>query len=313
MSAFARIKPAGFEPNEILTHEQMTQLDLNVSKALNAVDGGEWHPTAPITIGGEGIEIDSRVTWLDGARAHFTGKSEARFHVNSLAVFESGSDAMFETNSAATFEAGALAYFAGGSKANFNNAEARFSQGSTAIFEDTSSATFQSGAELELKSGSEATFGGTCRLKGEALVQSDGSLTAESGSTVELKEGGTYKLRDTIKTSGNGRIGKRVETKGAGSPSGFNLSRIDTLIIEGNYAATITFTDSNEGFPGDIVAVITTATTVGSAITKSTLNFPGGFSTEISHQFGGSPVRYVALYVKLGPSRWMEIAGPVAY
>lgn len=79
MSAFVRIRPAGFEPNSLLASDEMTQLDLNLSKALNAVDGGEWHPTAPIKIGGEGIEVASKAVWATDATAEFRSANMAVF------------------------------------------------------------------------------------------------------------------------------------------------------------------------------------------------------------------------------------------
>lgn len=54
---FPRVKPAGWVEPDPITAAHINQLDINVSKALNAVDGEVIAPTNPIEIGGAGLEV----------------------------------------------------------------------------------------------------------------------------------------------------------------------------------------------------------------------------------------------------------------
>ena len=55
---FARVKPAGWAVNEVLTSAQANGLDINVSRALDGTAGGPYSPSSPLVIGGAGIDID---------------------------------------------------------------------------------------------------------------------------------------------------------------------------------------------------------------------------------------------------------------
>jgi len=50
-----RVNPAGWDYKDPVTHPQINELDENVSHAVDGVGGGQYVPTAPIDIQGEGF------------------------------------------------------------------------------------------------------------------------------------------------------------------------------------------------------------------------------------------------------------------
>lgn len=54
---FSRVKPLGWGNLDTLTSAEINQLDLNVSRAVDGTFGGEYLPSAPIVIAGEGLDV----------------------------------------------------------------------------------------------------------------------------------------------------------------------------------------------------------------------------------------------------------------
>lgn len=61
-----RVKPAGWGFGEQLTSAQCTELDEHIVRAVDGQDGGAFNPTAPITIGGSGVTLNSPDNILGG-------------------------------------------------------------------------------------------------------------------------------------------------------------------------------------------------------------------------------------------------------
>jgi len=59
---FARVKPAGWALNEVLTSSQMNNLDINVSKSLDGDGGGDYSPSSALKVHGKiiGENVASR-------------------------------------------------------------------------------------------------------------------------------------------------------------------------------------------------------------------------------------------------------------
>lgn len=55
---FARVNPPGWDEEDDVTPEQMNQLDINVSRALDGNDGGNYNPANPLDIGGGGLRTN---------------------------------------------------------------------------------------------------------------------------------------------------------------------------------------------------------------------------------------------------------------
>jgi hypothetical protein len=66
-----RVNPFGWQYKEPVTHEQLNELDDNVARAVDGVEGGAYAPTGRVTINGEGfaarVSGETRVVGPDGA------------------------------------------------------------------------------------------------------------------------------------------------------------------------------------------------------------------------------------------------------
>jgi len=69
--SFALVKPSGWAFGEIFTSPQLETLDADHAAAIDGVGGGTYAPSAPIIIGGSGLEVTGALT-VSGA-ADFTG------------------------------------------------------------------------------------------------------------------------------------------------------------------------------------------------------------------------------------------------
>src|SRR4051812_35161517 len=61
---FSRVGPGpGWGTGELLSSTQMNQMDLNVERALDGYAGGLYTPSAPLIIGGSGMQVPNGATW----------------------------------------------------------------------------------------------------------------------------------------------------------------------------------------------------------------------------------------------------------
>ena len=87
-----RAKPAGWAPNERLTSAQLNALDVNQSQAIDGSAGGTYSPTAPIVIGGAGINPTLKATTWPNFAADVNGvRTFTRSHGLAVARLMNGS------------------------------------------------------------------------------------------------------------------------------------------------------------------------------------------------------------------------------
>ena len=73
MAHFVRQRAAGLWVNDsVITQAELEAIDENLSKAINGDDGGTWSPTAPIIIGGSGLQVDGPLN-APGGNVTFDG------------------------------------------------------------------------------------------------------------------------------------------------------------------------------------------------------------------------------------------------
>lgn len=75
---FSRVKPLGWGNLDTLTAAEVNQLDLNLSRAIDGTFGGEYNPSAPIVVGGQGLDV--------GAPARLESATPRQWVENAIAA-----------------------------------------------------------------------------------------------------------------------------------------------------------------------------------------------------------------------------------
>lgn len=315
MSAFARIRPAGFEQGSFLTHDEMTQLDLNVSKALNAVDGGEWHPTAPIKIGGAGLAILSDAVWGDGAEARFEDGATAQFDVGALLSLGTPEEFLPDTRAVLSVgESGEMWVTRRGEINVVASGTSTHPGGRILVTGNNAIAEGDVRQPLiaAMNRGVISASGG-----GYFAVASGGALRVGLGGTLELNAGGTYALKDKLVTSGAGKVTKRYHelTLTADAPSPVEIvdtTNVDVLVIKYNdvtsRAWTVTLDGDSARDPGDELVVIVRrlVSDTGAKVTVS-----GAFNWEMLDHGTAGAVRSIRLQKLDSVVGWVNTTGVV--
>jgi hypothetical protein len=126
---FARVNTLGWALFEELTSAQMNQLDLNVSRALDGLNGGEYTLTAPLIIHGT-VSFDSIGGTFDTAfvsnvsftsNGSFTAINTGLFTVDDGTTFTINAATTFTSDAEVTFASGSEVTFAAGAATTFDN------------------------------------------------------------------------------------------------------------------------------------------------------------------------------------------------
>ena len=99
---FTRVKPLGWAFLEILTSTQMNQLDTNVSRAIDGLNGGTYALAVMLELAGAGVKF-STVAEFNAAAVNFVG---ATVNVDSGSTWTFDSTVLF--NALVAFSAGAI-------------------------------------------------------------------------------------------------------------------------------------------------------------------------------------------------------------
>lgn len=233
MAHFDYTRPAGvwaaFVP---VRASELADLDRKTFKAINGDDGGTWAPSAPIAIGGQGLEIaeHASIRLPKTASAIFGDESQALFENGAALEFAAGSW-LFITDGAVAEVEGAIVVRGGtvllesGATATFDGTTAKFENGGAAVFESGTTAEFKSGAVAEFANGSTADFkpGALAQFASRdwdnpAIARFDGFQ-----AYAEFKNGATavFQGADVDKWAGATFLAQSGATFESGSSAGF--------------------------------------------------------------------------------------------
>jgi hypothetical protein len=171
---FQRIKPYGWQVNEKITSPQITQLDINVSNALDKTGDN-------MSTGGG---VTGTIAWLSGSEI----------------VFDVGSE--FHENGSMNIESGGSLFIQGGATLDVK-ASSTFTVYSTLELEGGALLQFDSGAQGLIESGGQLNIAGGGSIFGEAssTIESAGRVWLISGSATTLYAGASAEFQSGSTTN----------------------------------------------------------------------------------------------------------------
>ncbi len=215
--SFALVKPGGFAFGERLPSAAMNALDADHANAIDGVAGGTYTPSAPIIIGGSGLQIGTLSVTGNSTIGNATGDTltvEATATINGPWTFASGSAPIFNDgptfNNTATFNAGVIL----GSAA----ADAITVNGTLTVNND---ATIGSSSGDVLTINASTVFNGPISFEDDLVVT--GAVELQNDVTL-----GTN-ASDLIDVLGRFRLGRVMEFQNAGTGIGRVPFRAMTL------------------------------------------------------------------------------------
>jgi len=264
---FSRVNALGWTDDfSTITAAQINGLDVNMTSALDGLNGGYYTPTAELAIGGQGLHIwDGSLTIGDGAGQNGT----INVSDSSGMIFASGSGIIQSAGSSWGLS-GSTWFYSAGVDSN-GGAGHHVVNGGVFYVDNGATVKVRTGGTLQVvgtfvaSSGSEVRLydetrqysgefivndGVPMTLHGDVTIKSDGTLVTEAGSTTTL--GGTHNVTGTLQTSGTGAI----TVKAGGSFTSEALATVShagdvevggTLTVSGEFVQTGTLTKSGTG------------------------------------------------------------------
>lgn len=187
---FTRVKPLGWAFLEILTSTQMNQLDTNVSRAVDGLNGGTYTLAVMLELAGAGVKFSS-VAEFAAAATSFTGTGTVTVGVDTAWTFNN--PVLF--NALATF-AGGFSLPIGASATIANGADVT-NHGT--LTNDTDGAINNLGV-ISNEGVIANAGGGRFRRKSVNLPSADTTVTVTDGNVFWLPNSGAafdYTLDDT--------------------------------------------------------------------------------------------------------------------
>lgn len=178
------VNAGGWDPEEVLTSDQMNALQVELLKAIDGVGGGSYTPASDIVIGGPGeLVVDTTLSILAdliievGAFLQVMGTlqlSGVQIVTGEISV-PSGGEIDIQTGGRIDVESGGAINLASGADLNL-----------------------ASGADIVIAAGAFAT------VTGEISVPSGGEIDIQTGGRIDVESGGTINLASGGKILGSG-------------------------------------------------------------------------------------------------------------
>jgi hypothetical protein len=161
--AFARINGPGWATNDKLSSSQINALDIDHAAAVDGGAGGTYAPSAPIIVGGSGMQVPSGATW----------------HVLSGGTLNVDSGGVLTVAAGASMSVGCATYFTAAASIHMASGAPLFADSFT-----VNAATFAG----------PTTLGGTTTLGSTTTLAVNGTMTLGATSAATIAAGGTLTL-----------------------------------------------------------------------------------------------------------------------
>ena len=328
--SFSQIRPGGWANASTLLASEMASLDARYT-AIDGGAGGTYAPSAPIIIGGLGLDLMGAVTLesamtvtAPGGEIHVT---DGALRLDATGTFDVHASSTWYTGSAADFQSGSSVTFASGSTLALNGA---VSIGATGVVTDNAASLWHINGEIDINSAGLLLVkpGGALTVDGTAHWETGSHLTVDAGCTeahansptfsggasftgggvsfstpLSLSSAATVSLGSILAPSGTGRVRKRV-IDGVNADMTYSVSDADIIVTGGNTAisAPHTYTLLDGSATGDMIEFI--AYNATNAVTLNIATTPASDSNTYSLKAAAGNVSRVK-FVWLAGQGWI--------
>lgn len=266
------------------TPADLGDLDAKTFKSIDGDEGGTWSPSAPIIIGGSGLQCPNGATWtvLTGGTLTVDGTLSlvsATLNLDPMSGITQYGNTIFETGALVVWHSGATSNWLSGSLSDFKS-------GATAHFEN--------GSTLQIDNGCSFLLNGAMTLSGTGAISATGAGTGwlfTNGNGIAIQDGTnptfastrTRSIVQPMLAQANGfsaAFGASLNDNAAGTPGNTTYLPLTKLINGARWnALSIKYTVSSSHTPTTAASVtLVQVDTLANVVPYLTVNALTGVS-----------------------------------